>query len=339
STLPGFVMVEAGNFPQRTLAIVDVTKAVTTQSAPSWLSKGNPFVCTVLPRQLGKRNSDVATSTDYTGNIRLYTTTGGSATWQFAFPVLRVDEDSNNESSYHARALFYSSDRRLYRGVEFGGATYFPGAMITRVDETGMREAGFQAAPEFSLAAVNATGGGLTANATYSYQVFLSRVNAKGERERSQMLGAKSVTLGGTDNAVQLTITVPWFTYDDRVHIEVYRTEANPGVGSPYHRVTSLDSGASNYAGAELATPQTVYTDKADDASISDNEISYLSPADVVELGNDPNPGALTLAAGSDRLFLVHPLYKHVVASKLKQPGYALGFSDALTIITPAHVG
>lgn len=152
--------------------------------------------------------------------------------------------------------------------------------------------------PENATAAGNTTGsGGMTAGASVSYRVYYEIVTRTGELIRSAYDEDITVTLGGANDSVLLTIpSLQLCTGDHQsVRIAVYRTRDNPTTTNPPFRLVSRTTAN------DPTVDDVVITDTLSDASLATRELDpYLGG---VAQSVAPEP-CRWVAASADRLWL-----------------------------------
>lgn len=118
----------------------------------------------------------------------------------------------------------------------------------------------------------------------------------------------------------------------------VYRTEADPGVGAPFYRVTSLDPTSASYLEND-ATSTSLLTliDSVTDAALVALEPDYQNTG---ELDNVGPSSATVIASGQDRMFTAGFEDESLVRySKLRFEGDAFSHHDGLSMRIPQQGG
>lgn len=238
-------------------------------------------------------------------------------------------------------------DAQSHRSVQVGETAYIAGGFLWQYDGQPPVEAGFHLFPEMDDADLaESVGGALTLTSTYSYRVYYEWTNAAGERERSSTARSISFLLTGVNN--RFTLTIPTLAMTSKrdepgvvvfprrtdVSIAVYRTEADPATGAPFHRVSSLDptaTGSNGYITNDPTVDTISFVDDLADTAIVDNELDYLNTGELDNIA--PQAGKL-ITQGKDRIFLAgldNP--NEIAVSKLRFRGDVVAFND--TISTP----
>lgn len=220
--------------------------------------------------------------------------------------------------------------------IEDGACTYLGSGILQQYDGVGFTEVGFLSFNDTGRTTLtpSTAAGGLTVNTPVSYRIVDEWTNAQGEREQGTDNGAKSVTLGATDNTVTIVVETSPYTLKkaprSNIVKAVYRTRNTPTASSPFYRVGTV---------ANDTTVETVtFVDTMSDAVAATQEQLYLATG---ELDNVAPPAAYLMAAGNGRVFLAgFPEDPTLIwYSKLRGHGQPLAFNDALTILIPAATG
>lgn len=228
--------------------------------------------------------------------------------------------------------------------IRMGAALHVPSGVTWRVDPEAVYETGFiqPFAATITLTPSNAAGA-LTSGGTYLYRVYQEWTSANGEREQSTAV-EQSVTLGGADDTVTITInTIPFTNRSARLGLRnfgfgIYR--ANPG-SAIFRRISDgavfEDATANGYILNDQTVASVTFTDELSDSS-SVGEIDYLTDGEVENIA----PSACKLAVVSNgRAFLSG--FSHdgdlIWFGKIRESETALAFSSANTIFVEAGDG
>jgi hypothetical protein len=178
---------------------------------------------------------------------------------------------------------------RAHRGaVSFDGTLLVPGGFPWLYDGQTFAELGFAQLPEI-ISLAGTTIGAMTSSATYLYRVVWSWVDRFGNEYRSAPSVPMSVTTGGSDNAVTVTLRRVPFTGKRRAYVEVYRTQAG---GSIY-----------NLAAVRLCLPgsgNVVFNDIRSDSAIQGSALLYTQAG---QLPNEPAPSCRGMFVNDDRVW------------------------------------
>jgi len=251
-------------------------------------------------------------------------------------------DDVFTEKGIQRITLDFASERS-YRRAEVGATLYIAGGLLHQYDGEGIVESGFHLFVEGLVGAseTNGAGTGLnpgaTANQKHTYSVYPEWTNARGERELGTLAALLTVTVtNAAHNAIRVTIRTLSITAKKSPRPElgfaVYRTEKDPGPGAPRYRVSSVDPAAVDPNGWVTNDPtvDTIdFIDKMPDSSILSKELDYQNSG---ELDHVAPPAAPLVASGKDRVFVAGAGQApcRIYPSKLRSPGQALAFSDAL---------
>jgi len=214
---------------------------------------------------------------------------------------------------------------KFYRPREIGGTVFIPGGIIHRDDGVNAEAATAPFYLETPSLASSATGS-MTASGAYAYRCVLKRIDATGRVTRSAGSVVATITLGGGDGQVTLTLQNPrllpadWETY----YVEIYR--AGPAA-----------TGAVNYNKVGEAIPPLfssantfTFVDTMSDASAQAGELLY-STGNVLE--HFEPPACTLLEVCGPRVWIVSAEdTTQLWYSKEYKPGAGIGFNPALTM-------
>lgn len=203
------------------------------------------------------------------------------------------------------------NNAQSHRQARKGKAQYISGGILWQYDGLAPVEQGFLMFPE-NVTTTPAAGGSMTVAVPYTYTVYAEWTNAKGERELSTIGAAVTLTMGGADT--QVTLTIPTIAHTMKsgqissfprreISFAVYRTKNTPTDQSPRYRVSDPNpttAGANNGYVVNDPTVDTVtFVDQLADTAIDVKEIDYQSTGEVENLSA---PSVSILATYQDRL-------------------------------------
>lgn len=198
-------------------------------------------------------------------------------------------------------------------------ANFFPG-INSSFSGNGSSEIGFLEIPTI-YTLTSGSGGAMTASGSYSYIVIWERIDTFGNRHLSAPSNPVSVVLGTADSAVTVLFTRPFcihtFFYQT-INALIYRTVNG---GTTYHLAARIPP-----AVAIPADGTFTYVDLASDASVSDNEDSYI---DGGTLDNDLAPSGRFLTKSEERVWVGGLWHEdRIQCSKIYVPGEPYNFPD-----------
>lgn len=216
--------------------------------------------------------------------------------------------------------------------VQAGGAAFIPGAFVWELDGAEAYEAEFVLFPEGGPGVGASPGGGLLPATTYSYLCFFEHTDANGIRRVSTAADVITVTTGGGDDAVTLTLSTLDATNRAKVVYAIYRREQE---GDLYHRVSSGDlsaaTGTNGLLIANAASDTVTFTDGMAEADLLEQE---LAPGTGGILDNVAPPSCTIIAAGNGRVFLSGFQDENLIRySKTRDTMEPLNFNDALELV------
>ncbi len=213
--------------------------------------------------------------------------------------------------------------------VRLPEATLFPGGVVrssatpttqlTPAESTLLAKDMHAIPRKLALAAAGPSAGDMTPSAVYQYVAVLESTDSAGNTWRSAPSVPASVTLGATDDSVNITATNWTVERDSGVYrMAFFRTSAN---GSQFRRIGSVS--------LTYLTTAPGYVDLAADSAITSGDILYTSG----ELPTAVTPAAIHLAAFNDRLWLVNRDFPtELWFSKNIRPGVQPEFADEFVI-------
>lgn len=175
------------------------------------------------------------------------------------------------------------------RPITANGQTIIPGALIREWDGSAIVESGLSSGPRVLYASAGGTGAVPVGD--FIYAVVWEWRDAIGRRHQSPpKLLANAVTVSGSPSAVTVTFDSPTFSSKNLISAAIYRTVAG---GTHLYFVDVVKLGVNS--------PLFTYTDVADDATISSNQVLYTEGG---QLPHDPPPPAKYACAGPSRVLL-----------------------------------
>ncbi len=221
--------------------------------------------------------------------------------------------------------------------IEVGRSNVIAGAINLYYDGRAPIEIGFLTCPNRMSAASSNAAGSMTSSATYSYKAYWEWTDVLGQVARSTFGAVTTITLGGTDNTVTLTLTslATGTTRKPSAILGIYRAGPNPTSASNYNRVSSVnpaDLNATNgYILAQADADTITFVDKMADLTAA------ARPLDYVTGGVQPNvaPGGGSVIGHTDeRIFLAGTTDdpNNVIFSKLRGFGEPIDFSPGLSM-------
>lgn len=301
-----------GSFPDNAYFLVDLTNGVEVGKAMAGIAIDSPL--SNFADQMASLDVTASAGGLLTSSLRVVAAESGGGT--FAVNVGA------------ATITWTLQDATVGKPVELDGVMHIPGAQPYIYDGAVLVEHGFPIVPVQPSAAVGA-GGSLTASAVYTYKVVYEWVDAAGNLWQSAPSTVPlSVTLGGAQNQITLTLSTLRVTRRFGVSIVVYRTLAN-GDGSIYYQVSSATSPIINSTTVDTLT----FVDQVSDLAAASGRPLYApndNPGSV--LGNIAPPGCRTMAVHRGRLLIgaVDGDPAAVWFSKDVVPGFGVHFSDFL---------
>lgn len=243
----------------------------------------------------------------------------------------RVASENNDKFGETAirRVVMDFDTEDSHQAVQFGLGLYVAGAMPQHYDGYKWTEQGFNMGPEY-ITAVAAAGGSMTASSTYEYKVWYEWTDKQGEIHRGPESIGITVSTGGTDTQVTLTLPTLRVTRKDNVRICVARSL--PGDTSRFWRATSLDpttAGAVNgYVANSTTVDSVTFIDRMSDIDLQLQEQTYTVGG---ILSNDPAPLGSIVAAGRNRVFFTDAQDGSVVRfSQRRATGFGLEVAPEL---------
>ncbi len=258
---------------------------------------------------------DTPASGDWLGSVA----TDGTHHWA-VFPVSDLG-GSHMPTVMQFRCM--SPERRAT--ATLGGLLYIAGGFVSVWDGSRNVEAGFLDTPRIKNLTANNGAGALTPSATYTYALAYDWYDTTGKRHLSPVSDDSTVTLGASDDTVDMSLTSLKSLRstqggDKAGRVLVYRTKAAP---DRLKRRALLE-----FTGSALLS----VSDVASDADLTDEEVIYTQGERGTITGplqdHAPFP-ARFLAAGIDRILSGGlPDQSEWQQSKLAQQGLPIGWNN-----------
>lgn len=241
-----------------------------------------------------------------------------------------------NRNASSLSGIFHESSTKEYvldfsfkpRGVQVGGAVYYPGAQVTQYDGENISEAGFHFFIEDPSIVASTAAGSLTLLGTYFYLIYPCHKNAAGEEVRGPAVFTSGTTLAGANNTITITgKTIPTLRPDS--YFLVFR---NANTGTNYHLVSDRNIASASCPKNDQSVATWTFTDTLSDTDLISRELdnattdNYLVPFSA--------PSCTILSFGKDRLWAAGgeiPDYR-VCYGRLSDEFEAPSFHPALTI-------
>lgn len=224
-----------------------------------------------------------------------------------------------------------------HQTAELGRGLYMAGACPLHYDGRAWTEQGFHFGPEL-ISTVNGSGGSLTSSTTYLYRVWYEWTDAQGEVHRGPMSVGTTVTMGGSDTKVTLTLPTLRLTEKTNVRICVGRSAAaDTGDDAQMWRVTSLDPTATTYVANDKTVDTATLVDTMSDTTLREQEPVYTVGG---VLSNDPIPMGTVIARGKNRLFCTDASDGNAIRySQELEEGYGAEFAPELRLTVDSYGG
>ena len=235
-----------------------------------------------------------------------------------------------------------------HQAVYVGRTLYVGGAVTWAYDGVGFVEAAPFYAPDWETGATlhtNSTAGtGGMANGTYSYLFWYEATLANGEIVRGPTSKPYSVTVGGSDDRVTITIPALRLTcwgLNRREELRVCAARSLAGDTSAYYRITSLDPSTAGTANGYVANGRAADTvtviDEYSDATLATREPHYTTGGVP---SNDPIAASGVIAEGKGRVFWADASDPSgVYYSQERADGYAIEATPELRLQVPPAGG
>ncbi len=253
-------------------------------------------------------------------------------TW-FAFSAVHNVKNEDGEittSKALAVGMYTEDNNKRLNYAEAQNLTIFSGGWPRIWDGKYVAPLGFAHAPSIeSLTSSNGTGS-LDNDGVYQYVAIYEYVDSFGQVHRSAPSEAVSITLGASDDTVDVDVR----TISDRIYnstyeyvdVGIYRTDNG---GEVFYRVNPQKTGSTVSADYERAIIS--YQDGVADSALIDNELLYTEGG---VLGNDPPPPFEHCCVHKNRLFVVDAESGNLAHSKEFLTGEGIAFSDEFIIPT-----
>ena len=263
----------------------------------------------------------------------------GDDRYAWAAVIRRVIPLNAGAATYDAGAIrevafaFDSDEAR--RTARIGGTTYIAGGEVLQYDGRRLVELGFHIEPWHLFAANNL---GDVANGTYGIKESWRWNNGAGERDRSASAIVGTFTVAGGPHGIG-SIVLPLFqTHKLDAYVEMWRTQANPTLDSPFFLTTSRDPADVGVPNSFVWNDPSVWSTSALDA-LSDADLAEGEPhqANGGYIEGMAPPAATIITASNDRLFLagVAGDADRIWYTRHRADGEVAAFDGDLTVEVP----
>jgi len=251
--------------------------------------------------------------------------------FSMAIPVQVVYEDNAGTIVRHysidllQQSYLLGSDigsAATQKPVPFRSISFVPGDELYAYDGFAPVRLGTSAPPQIVTGVPSVGAGALTSGAEYGYVALVESLDADGNVWRSPPSAPLLLTLGATENTVQLTWGTWFNVYGTLVNarlirVSFYRTNAN---GSSYRRIYSAP-----YDGINTVT----YTDLLADNVADQGEVLYT----IGELATAITPSALAIWFYDDRMWVINREYPtEIWYTKNLRPGRQPEFTNEMIV-------
>lgn len=252
--------------------------------------------------------------------------------------LLTENHDKFRETGIRTVTMDFASDDS-HVSAQLGRGLYLAGACPLHYDGHVWTEQGFHMSPDLIPAPTPAAGGSMSSSGKYEYQAWYEWTDNQGEVHRGPTSIGTTVTMGGSDTQVTLTLPTLRVTQKQNVRICLARSKLNDT--SDFFRVTSLDPTTAGTANGYIANDPTVdtvtFVDKMDDTTLAAQE-------DIYTVGGIPSNDPATLgdavAVGKSRLFFTDASDPQVVRfSQEIDVGYGAEIPPDLQMRTDPYGG
>ena len=236
------------------------------------------------------------------------------------------------------------------RVVLLGKTAYVSGGLVQQYDGDGLAEVGFEQFPWYIEVQDDGTAGTLAAG-KYSYKGAYRWVNGRGEVERSTTAIGLQITVAASKKPLWQASSLRTTKKQGsrrKPALEMWRTQKDPAVDSPYYLITSRDPSATGANGYVVSDPtvalhMTERDNLPDTAAFGSAKLTDKEqhPENGAVLPRFAPPPATILCAGDARIFLAGvPAEPHRIwYSLLRDEGEIAGFHPALVIALPTVTG
>jgi hypothetical protein len=261
-------------------------------------------------------------------------TTNGIIYFPFAGVIDVVNEDGTiTTKSTVMLARYDEDDNKRLNHVEAQNGTIFSGAFPKFWDGTHLMSLGMCHSPTIISATSSAGTGSLNNNGVYQYKVTFEYRDAAGQLHRSAPSLPTSITLGASDDTVQLQVrSFPDYwergKYNEIV-VVAYRTA---DAGTVFYKLDDEDQTKND---TTYVAGGRAIDDETSDADLTNNALLYTEGG---ALDNNPPPPFETSVVHKNRLFVVDSETGDLAYSKEFLRGEGIAFSDEFRIPTGSHI-
>lgn len=250
--------------------------------------------------------------------------------------LLSENNDKFTETGLHFIGLDFDSEDS-HVSAQLGRGLYLAGACPQHYDGRQWTEQGFHVGPEL-IATALASGGSMTSGGTFVYRAWYEWTDAQGEIHRGPTSIGTTVTLGGADT--QVTLTLPTLRVTTKSNVRICVARSKNGEEAALYRVTSADpsaSGANGYVANDTSVDSVSFIDRMSDTTLATQEPLYTNGG---ILSNDPAPLGSIVAGGKSRLFFTDPSDGDVIRySQELDVGYGVECPPDLQLRCDPHGG
>ena len=215
----------------------------------------------------------------------------------------RVASSANDKFTESALRLIRLDfdDANSHQTAQIGRGLYMAAACPQHYDGRLWTEQGFHVGPEL-ISGVVAAGGSMTISSVYLYKAWYEWTDNQGEIHRGPESIGTSITTGGADT--QVTLTLPTLRLTRKSNVRICVGRSLPGNTTSLYRVSSLDpttAGAVNgYITNSTSSDTATFIDRMSDVNLILQERLYTTGG---VLSNDPSVLGSIVASGKNRLF------------------------------------
>jgi hypothetical protein len=253
------------------------------------------------------------------------------------FPFAGVSDVENEDGTITTKKIlmlgrYDENDNKRLNYTEAKNSTILSGGWPRVWDGKNIFSLGFNHAPSIPTATPSVGSGSLSPSGTYQYKAVYEYTDNFGQRYQSATSLPKSVTMGGSDNTVTLTVRgMPDYIASAYTNaaITVYRTALD---GTVFYKIDNADQ-VTSHCGYNV-TVQTI-VDETADSSLTDNALLYTEGG---VLDNEPVPPFEHSVVHKNRLFVVDVENGDLAYSKEFLRGDGIHFSDEFRIPTGSRI-
>lgn len=251
--------------------------------------------------------------------------------------LLSENDDKFTETGLKLLELDFDNEDS-HQTAQLGRGLYMAGACPQHYDGRIWTEQGFHVGPEL-IDTAKAGGGSMTSLGVFLYVAWYEWTDSQGEVHRGPTSVGTSVTLGGADT--QVTLTLPTLRVTAKTGARICVARSRNGQTTELFRVSSLDTtteGDPNGYVANDPTADTVtFLDRMSDATLAEQEPLYTNGG---VLSTDPSALGYLIAGSKERLFCNDPSDGNTIRfSQELDPGYGVEFPPELVVKVDPYGG